>query len=335
MRLSEAIEEFTPVWKRFPHLIPARPYCTDVPSSGLLIRPRDKALSFRNIQFNDPHRVTWLPFDVDLADAFDAYDRADLPAPNVFIGNPDNGHAHLAWALDTPVLLGDNARTAPMRYAEAVQRGMARRIGADAGYSGLIAKNPTHAHWRTRWLAPHAYSLADLAARLTSSEMRFTPTTVRDMGFIGRNVHVFNEVRTFAYREVRSFKKNGASVDQFCKRIERIASEVNLQFAAPLPPRELRSTARSISKWVWAHFSSTRFSEIQAQRSAKAAYARREKQEQTRAEITAYVGRERAERPQEVLLSDMGADTARLADIFRISRRSVYRHLAAIRRDTA
>lgn len=156
------------------------------------------------------------------------------------------------------------------------------------------------------------------------------------MGFIGRNVQVFNEVRTIAYREVRSFKRNGATIELFCDRLERIAAGVNLEFAAPLPPRELRSTARSIAKWVWSRFSENRFSEIQSARGEKSGAARREKQAQVRDEIATYIAQLRSEVPREVLLSDMVhrhplCNASAIARALNIPRKTVSDHLAAIR----
>lgn len=332
--------DFKPIWQVFPHSIPHRPYCTDAPDMGLLIRPRETALGFSHIQINEPGRLRWLPFDVDLPDAFEAYERADLPAPNVFVSNPENGHAHIAWAVERPVFTGSNARTAPIKYAEAIQRGMGRRMGADPAYSGLITKNPLHGRWRTRWLAPRPYSLDDLAGRLTSADMRFKPKTIAEMGFIGRNVQVFNEVRAIAYREVRTFKRNGATIELFRERLERIAAGVNLEFASPLTPRELRSTARSIAKWVWPRFSENRFSEIQSARGVKSGAARREKQAQVRSEIAAYIARLQSEPPREVLLSDMVhrhplCNVSAIARALNLPRKTVSDHLAAIREATS
>lgn len=326
-----------PIWEVFPGDVPDHPYCTDDLASGLLIRSRKTALGFAHIQFNDPARIRFLPFDIDSPDAYEAYERAQLPAPNVYIGNPENGHAHLAWALEQPVLTGENARQSPIRYAEAVERGFARRLGADPAYSGLIVKNPLHKRHRTLWLAPRPYALADLAAELTTEDKRFRPRDAADMGSIGRNVQVFDETRSIAYREVRSFKKNGGTLEQFRNRVERIAFGVNLQFASPLPPREIKASARSISKWIWSKFSDARFVAIQSQRGERSGAARAAHAEIVQAQILSFVLASRdASANSSGLLSDMvrgGASTTckQIASALKTPQRTIERHLAALK----
>ena len=56
--------------QRFSSLIPARPYCTNDPSSGVKIRSRSKALQYRLLQLNGPHVYAWLCFDVDRPDVW-------------------------------------------------------------------------------------------------------------------------------------------------------------------------------------------------------------------------------------------------------------------------
>ncbi len=377
--------EHSAVWDRFGDLLPARPYCADYLNEGLLIRARRKALQFRHVQYNDPLRTFWLPFDVDREDAFDAWERGDLPAPNIIVTNPDNGHAHLSWLLKTPVLL--KGRPAPIRYAEAVQRGMSRRLEADPGYAGLIAKNPRHDDWRTQWLAPNAYDLADLAGWLTDADMRFRPKTREDMGFLGRNVQVFDGVRQFAYREVRAFRRNGGTVEAFQARLVNVGAGFNSEFSSPLGPREVVAIAKSISKWTWTRFDERRFVAIQSERGARSGQSRQAKAAELQAEIAVYVehfkataldhaditpaaildhalgtpaigptisGPTQPPAPLRGLLSDMVRDTSpsthaiqtaqnpirvplaptpeAIAKEFGISRRTAYRHLAAIRK---
>ncbi len=49
----------------------------------------------------------WLGFDVDRTGAAIDWSDRNAPAPTLTITNPENGHAHLLYALETPV------RTAP------------------------------------------------------------------------------------------------------------------------------------------------------------------------------------------------------------------------------
>src|SRR5690606_13584932 len=111
----------------------------------------------RYIQPNPPPWVGWLVFDVDLGPGRDgtatlfAWEEANLPAPNLAVAtrldDGSLGGCHLAWALREPVARGAQARPAPLRYLAAIERAMVHQLGADPGYTGLIAKNPLHPSW--------------------------------------------------------------------------------------------------------------------------------------------------------------------------------------------
>jgi len=249
----------------FPDLIPARPYCADDVSHGLMIRARDKALLHLHVQFNGPNDLTWLIFDIDRADARFAADDAYLPQPTIIIVNRRNGHAHLAYLLGRPVLKFAESRRAPLRFAAAVERGFVRRLGADPYYRGLIAKNPMHPDWDVEWLAPEPYDLVTLDDWLFERDTRPDPQPKGQFG-LGRNCELFDDLRSIAYREVLTFKQQGESCAAFAKRLEYRASAINRQFAVPLSVSELRSIARSVAKWTWREFSPERFSEVQSRR---------------------------------------------------------------------
>ena len=75
----------------FVERLPRRPYCTDDPAQGLLIRPQATALAYRHIQHNPPPHVSTLVFDVDRADGYHAWRDAGLPAPHWVCVNLRNG----------------------------------------------------------------------------------------------------------------------------------------------------------------------------------------------------------------------------------------------------
>ncbi|HGE5059546.1 TPA: replication initiation protein [Klebsiella pneumoniae] len=135
----------------FVERLPVRPYCTDDPASGLLIRPQATALAFRHIQHNPPPHVASLVFDVDRVDGYHAWRDRGLPAPHWIAVNPSNGHAHLGYLLATPVARTCAAKQKPLRYLAAIEHILGRRLGADMGYVGLITKNPVHRDWWTVW----------------------------------------------------------------------------------------------------------------------------------------------------------------------------------------
>jgi hypothetical protein len=237
----------------FPTLIPRRPYCADVLSEGLLIRTRSIALNFRHIQLNGPAAFQWLTQDIDQSDAYHAHDDANLPPPNVIMINPANGHAHSAYLLATPVARHNSARIKPLRFYAAVERGIARRLQADPQYAGLIAKNPMHACWKVEWRRDAAYTLEELADNLFERDMRPEPTLDLTLG-AGRNVTLFDELRTVAYREVCAYQRD-RDRNSWLGRCAQLAVAINSQFPRPMKLSEVRAIAKSVANWTWRHFS--------------------------------------------------------------------------------
>ena len=85
-----------------------------------------------------------MPHDIDRADAYFAHRDANLPEPNFIAINPENGHgiARSCWRCRSHVIRRRGIE--PLRFFGAVERGFARRLGADRHYVGLITKNPLH-----------------------------------------------------------------------------------------------------------------------------------------------------------------------------------------------
>src|SRR5690606_40230370 len=63
--------------------------------------------------------------------------------------NPKNGHAHIGYELKAPVSTTTASKQKIIDYLAVIEAGMARKMGADSGYSGLLTKNPCHTYWRT------------------------------------------------------------------------------------------------------------------------------------------------------------------------------------------
>jgi len=242
----------------FPGLIPAKPYCADELSDGLQIRSKILALKKRHIQLNGPSAFTWMAHDIDVKGAYFAHEDGNLPPPNVIMCNPKNGRAHSAYLMTVPVARHSMARPDPLRYFAAIERGVARRLEADRYYSGLIAKNPLHPDWRTEWRRDQPYTLAELEGWLFERDMRPDPTIETTLG-AGRNVTVFDELRTIAYREVLKFKRDGAGFEAWLARCQHDATRLNLQFPRALKLSEVRAIAKSVAKWTWRHFSPEKF----------------------------------------------------------------------------
>ena len=127
----------------FNERLPRKPYFTDELQFGVRIAGKERAILAKYIQFNQPHAMFWLGFDVDRPGAAIDWSDRNAPAPTLTIMNPENGHAHLLYALKTAVRTAPDGKMKPLKYAAAVERALCQKLDADTGYSGLICKNRT------------------------------------------------------------------------------------------------------------------------------------------------------------------------------------------------
>src|SRR5690554_5777732 len=257
----------------FQSRLPSRPYCSNDLGMGLMIRPRTTAARMRYIQVNPPWLRSWLIFDVDRPGAALAWDYAHLPEPLWTSQNPENGHAHLCYGLDAPVLLGQHDRQKPMRYLAAIETAMRAKLEADPSYSGLITKNPTHRAWRTFWHPVGGfYDLADLSEWLELPKYINKRDKPERVG-LGRNVDTFDHIRHVAYRMVRGWKAQGGRgvFVYYLNHLHDLAQQyTHNEHPQPLDVKECYHIAKSVARWTWTHFdieaSDKRFSELQARR---------------------------------------------------------------------
>ena len=310
----------TPVQDSFVSDLSKAPYCTDNPRHGVYRAPRPIALEHRGIQYNRKSAHSWLNIDIDRPMAAFAWEDAKLVVPNVVAVNPDNGHAHPGWKLLKPVHCHDTANPKPLRYFAAIERGFRRRLGGDPNYTGLIAKNPLHPHWRTMWLAPYPYSLQELAECLDQADMRSAATPREEAG-LGRHTALFDHVRHIAYREV-AIARRASSREAFFGHLLTIALEFNTGFMPPLTFGDVRATVRSIAKWSWANVGfGARSNSKQVNRGLKSGRVRRAAAQERQAALAG-------------LLSDTGS-LDRLRSIVDsatgMARSTVYADLAALR----
>ncbi len=253
---------------RLYELLPAWPRATDVPSDGTNRLPKQRALQLRHIQPNPKNVISVLALDIDRAGGAFAWEDANVAAPNLIIGNPANGHAHIAHLLAVPVAAHAASRLAPLRKLAAIQRGMIRRTGADPAYCGNLIKNPFHIDWRVMWWAREPYTLSDLERWLDPEDTTPVYEPRQELG-LGRNCTIFERLRRIAYKEVLIFNGADREFADFRHRLEQIAHDLNLDFEHPLPYSEIRHIGKSVARWTWKHFSPKRFSEIQRQRSLR------------------------------------------------------------------
>ena len=235
--------------------LPHKPYFSDDLHFGVRIAGKERAILAKYIQFNQPHAMFWLGFDVDRAGAAIDWSDRNAPAPTLTITNPDNGHAHLLYALKTSIRTAPDGKMKPLRYAAAVENALRKKLEADAGYSGLICKNPNHGHWKIAVWQPELYTL-DWLADFLDLNAAYDKEIVGDYG-LGRNCTLFDRTRKWAYRAIR---QGWPEYDQWLQACYERACVYNLQFAAPLDENEVSAIAKSIAKWTGKNFSKETFS---------------------------------------------------------------------------
>lgn len=253
--------------------VPHRPYCTDELGAGVRIRDKATALAKRYIQVNPPATVGYLVFDIDREGGAFSWEQRNLPAPSWAAINPANGHAHLAYAIQAPVVRTDAARLKPLKFLAAIQGAMTAQLGADPGYSMLLTKNPLNPSWRVFSHDGAVYELHQLAEFV---DLKAKPRK-REVTGLGRNCDLFDTLRRRAYREVFAFREGGC-YETWARFILDTGRKLNT-YAQPLPDSEVKATAKSIAKWTWRHFGQgaavERFIERQKQRQKRSAMARK------------------------------------------------------------
>lgn len=244
----------SPALNFFNKRLPNKPYFSDDLHFGVRIAGKERAILAKYIQFNQPHAKFWLGFDIDRACAALDWSDRNAPAPTLSITNPENGHAHLLYALKTSIRTAPDGKMKPLRYAAAVENALRKKLEADTGYSGLLCQNPNHSYWKVAVWQPELYTLDWLADSLELNVAN-DKEIVTDYG-LGRNCTLFDKTRKWAYRAIR---QGWPEYGQWLHACYERAKAYNLQFISPLDENEVMGIAKSIAKWTSKNFSKTSF----------------------------------------------------------------------------
>jgi hypothetical protein len=220
------------------------------------IRPREHALRYPYMQVNRRDMVSWLVFDLDHQDSGLWLDEG-LPAPNIIVRNPDNGHAHLFYAIP-PVCTSNNAHSKPIQFMRSVYRAMAVRLQADAAYSGPVAKTPGHPWWQTIEIHNQVISLCELADYFDEKELaQFRYSSGETANAHSRHCLLFEATRHYAYGIVNDERATG-SYKQFYRRVDAYAHQQNnfrsRGFFANLSIAQIKATVKSVVRWTWDNY---------------------------------------------------------------------------------
>ncbi len=284
-----------------------------------------------------PGWLTALRFDIDTEGGGAAWIEAELPAPNLVVVNPRNGHAHLIYLLGGWIRtdFGDPSRLKVVRYAAAIERAYAAALGADTAYSGRFHHNPLSAAYVTKVGRDAPYSLAELAQHVDLATPAVKPAPLG----IGRNVEVFDRLRRWAYTAIADWKIG--THDAWHEAVARRASQIAVDVGAasprgPLKQNEVGHIAKSVARWVWERYVAgvpplLREAQIAAQRERerdrqKAREAARDRSRVTRDEYTAQARQRRSEATE---MRRAGLSLRSIAAALRCSLAEIHRLLKA------
>ena len=229
--------------------LPRRPYCTDELASGCWHEPQARALDRRYIQINPPRTALWLAFDVDRPAGGLAWQSANLPPPAWSTTTRHNGHGHLVYGLEIPVIENDFGSKSA-RYLAAIREGFRVRLNADPGFAGLLTKNPIHPDWVVERGLQKLWFLQELAEYVELPKK--SASRGQFVGGRGRNVDTFDRLRFWAYQTVSAVRPAGFEAWQLTVRGQ--VDQLNQHNTPSLGPRELDHIATSVSRWVWTRY---------------------------------------------------------------------------------
>lgn len=290
--------------------VPWHAFATDDVRKGLRMYPGSEALQKALLQFNAKHSVSWLVYDCDSPTAVLDWEDANAPPPNIIARNPENGHAHVFYGLETPVHRYASASPKAQRFLSSVDVALTAKLQADPGFSKLIAKNPVHVRWDTHVFRLSLYDMAELSDWLDLSRYSDARKRLPAVG-LGRNCTLFENLRRWAYRARR---EQWLAESFFSEAVLGQALFINRGFQPPLPHSEVRATARSVSRWVWARMSPLGFVRSQQVRGKKGGAVRR-RQAQELARVIA-----------QAIRQNPGLSQEDIAALCGVSRWTVYRH---------
>ncbi len=285
-----------------------------------------------------PGWLTALRFDIDTEGGGAAWIEAELPAPNLVVVNPRNGHAHLIYLLGAWVQtdFGDSRRLKVVRYAAAIERAYTVALGADSAYTGRFQHNPLSDAYVTKIGRDAPYSLDELARYVDLNE----PALKKNPPIgIGRNVETFDRLRRWAYVAVADWRIGTyeAWYGAVAARGGQIAADVGAESPrGPLKANEVGHIVKSVARWVWERYGADvppllREARVVAQREREKARqrAREAARERSRMSRDEYTAPARQRRSAATEMRRAGLSLRAIATALRCSLAEIHRLLKA------
>jgi len=232
----------------FTDSLPRKIRCTDNFLDGTKFRNKSNAIKFRYIEHNQLYKK-YIVIDIDKPSSAFLFEEKNLPVPTIITINKENGHSHYLYELRSPVIYTEAGRRRPQQFYEAVDISLTESLGGDRAYVGKFTKNPLHHDWRVVYY-PAVYDLEEFQEYLDLIPAR---KRVNQESGSGRNTTLFDNLRFWAYIEVRTHN----SFISFIDSVETQAGIINTHFSSlesgELPMKEVLSTAKSVGTWTWRH----------------------------------------------------------------------------------
>ena len=198
---------------------------------------------YKQIQVNSQQLTQCLAFDIDHDDPM-IYTDFNLPAPTIITLNKNNGRSHLLYYLKAPV---NTHSDIAKNYLADIYDAVTNTLQADTNYSTYNTKNFLNTDLYRVYGSLETRELGDFREFLKIQPKKEKRPAI---SYFSRNCELFDTVRFYAYRVKRDF----TSYESFFEHIHRKAQETNIGlFTNPLPYKEVRDTAKSISKWTWGN----------------------------------------------------------------------------------
>lgn len=208
---------------------------------GLKFYNKETALQKKYIALNQKYRK-YIAIDLDIKGSAYLWCDKNLPPPTHITINRENTHCHYLYGLKTPIIHTDNAHSKPIDYFNFIRNSINTTLGGDINYTGLITKNPLNNTWNSIYHNAF-YDLEDF------KEYPLLQPRKQNLSLTGygRNVNLFNQIRLWAYKEVKTHTHQ----EIFFRTVLNKCTENNLNFEPVLPASEVRATAKSIAKYCW------------------------------------------------------------------------------------
>ena len=170
-----------------------------------------------------------------------AEDAGRVPGPSLRTVNPENGHQHLIWILESPVARYPETHPRPLRLLSRISECFTTALAADTGFTGALTPNPTALPPGrfTEWCRRTPFGLRELADWIPPGWR----SPARPRSAVARGGRLFMQTCRWA-GSPRNRYVSAEALEAFV-RVTAACREGE----APLPEAALRGIVRAVLKY--------------------------------------------------------------------------------------